>query len=86
MLNDRKLDVEALISKLRSDGVRHRPALAAARPRRVGSGEDGQASMHPESKILFGGYSSTYYHEELIRYPQVDLVLRGDSTEVPVAS
>ena len=38
---------------------------------------------HPESLILLGGLSSTYYHEELIRYPFVDLVLRGDSTEEP---
>ena len=36
---------------------------------------------HPDVPILFGGFSSTYYHEELITYPQVDFVLRGDSTE-----
>jgi B12-binding domain/radical SAM domain protein len=40
--------------------------------------------LHPDSKLLFGGYSSTYYHQELIRYPQVDLVMRGDSTEIPM--
>jgi B12-binding domain/radical SAM domain protein len=40
--------------------------------------------LHPDAKILMGGFSSTYYHRELIHYPQVDLVLRGDSTEVPV--
>jgi B12-binding domain/radical SAM domain protein len=39
---------------------------------------------HPDKPILFGGYSATYYHEELIRYPQVDYVLRGDSTEEPL--
>ncbi len=39
---------------------------------------------HPESPVVFGGFSSSYYHEQLIReYPQVDYVLRGDSTEVP---
>lgn len=38
---------------------------------------------HPESSILFGGLSASYYHEELIRYPFVDFVLRGDSTEEP---
>jgi B12-binding domain/radical SAM domain protein len=31
-----------------------------------------------------GGLSSTYYHRELIGYPQVDFVLRGDSTEPPL--
>lgn len=41
-------------------------------------------SNFPDVPILFGGFSSTYYHEELIRYPQVDLVMRGDSTEEAV--
>jgi B12-binding domain/radical SAM domain protein len=36
---------------------------------------------HPDVPVLFGGFSSTYYHEELVTYPQVDFVLRGDSTE-----
>ncbi len=31
-----------------------------------------------------GGLSSTYFHRELITYPQVDFVLRGDSTEPPL--
>ena len=39
---------------------------------------------HPGVPILFGGFSATYYHEELIRYPQVDYVVRGDSTEEPL--
>jgi len=39
--------------------------------------------LHPESYTLLGGLSSSYYHEELIRYPFVDFVLRGDSTEEP---
>lgn len=39
--------------------------------------------IHPDAQVLIGGLSSTYYHEELIRYPFVDLVLRGDSTEEP---
>ncbi|MBN1428082.1 MAG: TIGR04190 family B12-binding domain/radical SAM domain protein [Anaerolineae bacterium] len=40
--------------------------------------------LHPDVPILMGGFSSTYFHEELIQYPQVDLVMRGDSTEEPV--
>ena len=83
MLNDKGLDVERLISKLRSKvfGIdlhwlpHAHGALEVAKLVR---------KHHPEAKILFGGYSSTYFHEELVRYPQVDLVLRGDSTEVPV--
>lgn len=39
---------------------------------------------HPQTPVIFGGLSSTYFHEELINYPQVDFVLRGDSTEVPL--
>jgi|YNPNPStandDraft_1061719.scaffolds.fasta_scaffold12885_3 B12-binding domain/radical SAM domain protein len=39
---------------------------------------------HPDTPVIFGGFSSTYYHEELIRYPFVDFVLRGDSTEEPL--
>ena len=31
-----------------------------------------------------GGLSSSYFHRELIGYPQVDYVLRGDSTEPPL--
>ncbi len=39
---------------------------------------------HPRSKLVFGGLSSTYYHRELLDYPEVDYVLRGDSTEEPL--
>ncbi|MBN2238263.1 MAG: TIGR04190 family B12-binding domain/radical SAM domain protein [Dehalococcoidales bacterium] len=38
---------------------------------------------HPESKVVFGGFSSTYFHEQLIRYPEIDFIIRGDSTEEP---
>jgi len=39
---------------------------------------------HPETPVIFGGFSASYFHQELIRYPQVDHVLRGDSTEEPL--
>ena len=39
---------------------------------------------HPRTPVIFGGLSSTYFHQELMDYPQVDFVLRGDSTEVPL--
>lgn len=40
--------------------------------------------LHPHTPVMFGGFSATYYHEELVRRPEVDFVVRGDSTEVPV--
>jgi B12-binding domain/radical SAM domain protein len=84
MLNHPDLDVEALIGKLRSAvfGIdlhwlphAHGSLAIAEIVKR----------LHPDSKVLFGGFSSSYYHQELINYPQVDLVLRGDSTEEPLA-
>ena len=39
---------------------------------------------HPDTPMIFGGFSATYYHEELIRYPFVDFVIRGDSAEEPL--
>jgi len=84
MLNDPRLDVPELLRRLdtRVFGIdlhwlphAHGSLAVAEIVKR----------LHPESKLLFGGYSSTYYHRELIQYPQVDMVMRGDSTEVPVA-
>ncbi|MEH7415960.1 TIGR04190 family B12-binding domain/radical SAM domain protein [Neobacillus drentensis] len=37
--------------------------------------------LHPKTPIIFGGLSATYYHKELIEYPFIDFVMRGDSTE-----
>ncbi|MEM3451099.1 MAG: TIGR04190 family B12-binding domain/radical SAM domain protein [Nitrososphaerales archaeon] len=40
---------------------------------------------HPNTPVLLGGLSSTYFHEEIIKnYQQVDYVIRGDSTEQPL--
>lgn len=40
---------------------------------------------HPDSLVLFGGFSASYFDRELIsEHLSVDLVLRGDSTEGPV--
>jgi len=39
---------------------------------------------HPNSPVVMGGFSASYYHEELIEnHPEIDYVLRGDSTEEP---
>jgi len=40
---------------------------------------------HPDSKIIFGGLSSTYFHTDLIKRDFIDAVFRGDSTEKPIA-
>lgn len=37
--------------------------------------------FHPDTPVLFGGLSSTYFHKELIEYPFIDFVVRGDTTE-----
>ena len=84
MLNDKYLDVPAYLTKLDSEvfGIdlhwlpHAQGALEIARIVK---------QLHPDSKLLMGGYSSTYFHEELVRYPQVDMVMRGDSTEIPLA-
>jgi B12-binding domain/radical SAM domain protein len=39
---------------------------------------------HADTPVIFGGFSATYFHEELIRYPFVDFVIRGDSAEEPL--
>lgn len=39
---------------------------------------------HPDTPVIFGGFSSSYYHLDLISRPEVDYVIRGDSTEEPL--
>ena len=39
---------------------------------------------HPDTPLIFGGYSASYYWEELIKFDEVDFILRGDSTEKPL--
>jgi B12-binding domain/radical SAM domain protein len=39
---------------------------------------------HPDTPVIFGGFSSSFFHEELVARPEVDFVLRGDSTEEPL--
>ncbi len=38
---------------------------------------------HPDAKTELGGFTSSYFWEELIARPEVDLVMRGDTTEEP---
>jgi len=39
---------------------------------------------HPTSAVVMGGLSASYYSRELFQYPEIDYVLRGDSTEEPL--
>ena len=84
MLKDERLDVEQLIRKLRPVAfgldlhwmahVQGALALAEIIKRH-----------HPQVPVILGGFSATYYHEEILRqYPFIDFVVRGDSTEKPV--
>lgn len=83
MLNDENFDPEALVKALHpaAFGIdlhwlpHAHGALAVA---------EMVKRHHPDTPIIFGGFSSTYFHEELIRYPFVDYVVRGDSTEEPL--
>jgi clorobiocin biosynthesis protein CloN6 len=37
-------------------------------------------ALHPDSLVIFGGISATYFAEELIRYDAVDVVVQGYDT------
>jgi len=83
MMNDRRFDVPAFIARQRPRAVgidlhwlpHAHGALEVARLVK---------EAHPGVPVILGGLSSTYFHRELIGYPQVDFVLRGDSTEPPL--
>ncbi len=83
MLSEPRFDVERFLSKLKT--------LAFGidlhwLPHAQGSLELARIvkKLHPSMPIIFGGLSSTFFYQELIEYPQVDYVVRGDSAEEPV--
>lgn len=39
---------------------------------------------HPDVPVVLGGLSATYFHDELVTYPSVDYVVRGDATREPM--
>jgi len=83
MLNNKNFNAEAMIKRLRSSVfgidlhwlVHAHGAIEVAKLVK---------KYHPEAKLVFGGFSSSYYYLELLEYPEVDYVLRGDSTEEPL--
>jgi len=82
MLNNKRFDAETLIKRLKAPVfgidlhwmVHSHGAIEVARIVK---------RWHPEAKVVFGGFSSSYYYKELLEYPEIDYVLRGDSTEEP---
>jgi B12-binding domain/radical SAM domain protein len=83
MLHDRRFDVPAQIGKMASPvfgiDLHWLPHAQGA----LGVAEVVKR-VHPQSLVVMGGLSASYYHEELIRSPFVDFVMRGDSTEEPM--
>jgi len=83
MLKDNKFDVERFISNLSAKAF---GIDLHWLPHAHGSLELARIvkKYHPATPIIFGGLSASYFYKELIIYPQVDFVVRGDSTEVPM--
>jgi len=83
MLNDTNFDAEQMIARLKAPvfGIDLHWMLHCH-----GSIEVAKLvkKHHPEARVLFGGFSSSYFYRELMDYPEIDYVLRGDSTEEPL--
>lgn len=84
MINDKNFDVPQFLRKIGKPGAigidlhwmpHCHGALEVARICK---------EIYPDVPVIMGGLSSSYFHEELIEYLQVDFVLRGDSTEPPL--
>ena len=84
MLRNPRLDVEGLIAKLDAEAFGldlHWLAHAA------GSLDVAEIvkKHHPDKPVLLGGLSASYFHDEIIQhFPQIDYILRGDTTEKPL--
>jgi len=83
MLNNTRFDVEKQIRRLHPDAF---GIDLHWLPHAHGAIEVAKIvkKLHPHTPIIFGGLSATYYHRELMDYPAVDYVIRGDSTEEPL--
>ena len=81
MLQSKKFDVEARIKSL------HAKVYAIDlhwMPHCHGAIEIAKIvkKYHPDAIVEFGGFSSSYFYEDLIQRPYIDMVMRGDSTEL----
>jgi B12-binding domain/radical SAM domain protein len=83
MLNEPRFDPEKFIRKLkpRAFGIDFHWA-----PHAQGASEVARLvkQIHPDVPVILGGFSSSYFHEELIQRPEIDYVIRGDSAEEPL--
>ncbi len=100
-LERRSLDVRIInlaVKEAKSKGFDPRPLVRKLRPMVFGIDlhwlvhADGALELarickeeHPEIPVLMGGLSASYFWRELIQSPDVDYILRGDSTEEPLA-
>jgi len=83
MLTDKRFDVRKFLAKQRPRAIgidlhwmpHCHGAIEIARLAK---------EVHPGVPVIFGGLSATYFHEELLGYPEIDFVMRGDSTEPPL--
>ncbi len=84
MMRDRKFNVEEMIKRLEAPlfgidlhwMVHSHGSIEIARLVK---------KYHPQSKLVFGGLSSSYFYKQLMEYPEIDFVVRGDTTEYPVS-
>jgi B12-binding domain/radical SAM domain protein len=83
MLQDRNFEVERCIEKLSASAF---GIDLHWLPHAHGSLELAKIvkRAHPSTAVIMGGLSASYFYQELINYPQVDFVVRGDSTEKPM--
>lgn len=83
MLKDQRFDVERAITRL--DAVAFGIDLHWL-PHAHGAIEVARLvkRLHPRQPVILGGFSATYYHRDLIERPEVDFVVRGDSSEGPM--
>ncbi|PKP57100.1 MAG: hypothetical protein CVT88_09365 [Candidatus Altiarchaeales archaeon HGW-Altiarchaeales-1] len=84
MLNSEKFDVEKFIKKLDAEAfcidlhwIAHlHGAIEIAKICK---------KFHPNTPVIFGGFTSTYYSDEILtKFPFIDYVLKGDSCEYPL--
>jgi B12-binding domain/radical SAM domain protein len=83
MLSDNKFDAKALIKRLEAPvfGIDLHWLVSAHGAIEVAKIVK---KCHRRAKVVMGGFSASYFYRELMQYPEVDYVIRGDSTEEPL--
>ncbi len=83
MMSDRNFNVEKFISKIKTKAF---GIDLHWLPHCQGATEIAKIvkKYHPAAPVIFGGFSASYFYKELISYPYVDFIIRGDSAEEPL--